>query len=234
MYDFFVYDGKNSAEPDDRKFGNLQKFTHVVAKLCDDLPDHKNYKVFFDNWFTTPDLLHHFRSKEIHVVGTTRLNLLRVCPLDTNKDLLKSGTGAMDYRCNSNFGIIYVKWVDITVVNLASNFVEVEPNEELERWWEKEKVKKNIPCPHIVRQYNKSMGGVDLADMLLSLYQTPCKAKLWYLKILWHLIDVAKISAWILYRHHLHQNGKPHEGQKAPIQSWAIRCYNSRQQSEYI
>ena len=57
----------------------------------------------------------------------------------------------MDYRCNSNFGIIYVKWVDITVVNLASNFVEVEPNEELERWWEKEKVKKNIPCPHIVR-----------------------------------------------------------------------------------
>ena len=167
MYDFFVYDGKNSAEPDDRKFGHLQKFTHVVAKLCDDLPGHKNYKVLFDNWFTTPDLLHHFRSKEIHVVGTTRLKLLRGCPLDANKDLLKSGTGAMDYHCNSNFGIIYVKWVDNTVVNLASNFVEVEPNEELERWWEKEKMKKNIPCPHIIRQYNKSMGGVDLADMLL-------------------------------------------------------------------
>ena len=62
IYDFFIYDGKNSAELGDRKFRHLQKCAHVVAKLCDDFPGHKNYKMFFDNWFTL-DLLHHFRSK---------------------------------------------------------------------------------------------------------------------------------------------------------------------------
>ena len=33
-----------------------------AAKLCNDLLGHNNYKVFFDNLFTTLDLLHHFSS----------------------------------------------------------------------------------------------------------------------------------------------------------------------------
>ena len=57
------------------------------------------------------------------------------------------------------------------MVNLASNFVGVEPIGELERWCGKEKVRKNIPGPQIVQQHNKSMGCVNLADMLLSLSQ---------------------------------------------------------------
>ena len=62
-----------------------------------------------------------------------------------------------------------VKWVDNSVVNLTSNFAGVELIGELERWCGKE-VRKNIPYPQIVQQYKKSIGGVDLADMLLSLY----------------------------------------------------------------
>ena len=44
MCDFSVYDGKNSAELDDGKFGHLQKCAQVVTKLCSDLPGHKNLK----------------------------------------------------------------------------------------------------------------------------------------------------------------------------------------------
>ena len=69
----------------------------------------------------------------------------------------------------------------------------------------KEKVRKNIPCPKIVQQYNKSMGGVDMADMLLPLHRQSW-AKRWYQKIFWHLIDMAKINAWILQRR---QENKP-------------------------
>ena len=95
-------------------------------KVCDDLPGHKNYKVFFDNWFTTMDLLHQFRLKGKHAVGTTRLNRLRCCPLHANKDLIKDARGAMDYRCDAKSGIMAVKWVDNGVVDLALNFVGVE------------------------------------------------------------------------------------------------------------
>ena len=91
IYDFFIYDGKNSPQLDDGKSGYLQKCVQVVAKLCDDLPGHKNYKVLFDNYFTTFDVLHHFRSKGIHAVGTIRLNRLPGCHLDANKDLIKNG-----------------------------------------------------------------------------------------------------------------------------------------------
>ena len=36
MYDFFIYDWKNSAELDDGIFAHLQKWAQVVAKLCED------------------------------------------------------------------------------------------------------------------------------------------------------------------------------------------------------
>ena len=110
------------------------------------------------------------------------------------------------------------KWVDNSVINILSNFVGVEPIRELERSCRKENLRKNIPCPQIVQQYNRSMGGVDLADMLLSLYRIPCKTKRWYQKIFWHLIDMAKINAWILYRRHFPQTGKPHKDQKSLLQ----------------
>ena len=74
----------------------------VVTKLCNDLPGRKSHKEFFDNWFTTLDLLYLFRSKGIHAAGKIRLNHLRGCPLDANKDLIKNLRGAMDYRCDCN------------------------------------------------------------------------------------------------------------------------------------
>ena len=125
--------------------------------------------MFFDNWFTTLDLLHHFRSKGIHAVGTVQLNRLQCCPLDENKDLMKNGRDAMDYRCGSSSGIMTVKWFDKSMGNLASKF-GVEPIGELDRWCGKEKARKTISCPQIVQQCSKSMEGVDVADMLLLLY----------------------------------------------------------------
>ena len=59
-------------------------------------------------------------------------------------------------------------------------------------------------CPQIVIAY-KSMGGVDLADMLIALYRISCKTHRWYIKVFWHLVDIAKVNSWILYRRHCEQ-----------------------------
>ena len=135
MHDFFVYDGKTFSQLDDGKFGHLQKCAQVVVTtLCDYLPGYKDYKVFFGNWFTTLDILNHFASKGKHAIGTLQSNRLQCCPLDANKALIKNGRGAIDYRCDGNSGIMAVKWVDNSVVNLASTFVGDEPITELERW----------------------------------------------------------------------------------------------------
>ena len=49
------------------------------------------------------------------------------------------------------------------------------------------------------------MGRVDLADMLISLYRTPCKTRRWYLWVVFHLLDICKVRLWLLYRRYATQ-----------------------------
>ena len=79
------------------------------------------------------------------------------------------------------------------------------------RWDKSENARKDIQCPSIVLSYNKSMGGVDLVDMLISLYRIKVKTKRWYNQVFWHLIDICKVNGWNLYRRHFVQINAPGE-----------------------
>ena len=68
----------------------------------------------------------------------------------------------LDYRVDVNSGVIIVQWLDNSVIQLCSNFVGIQPMETIERWEKKDKARKDIPYPQIVKAYNKSKGGVDL------------------------------------------------------------------------
>ena len=57
----------------------------------------------------------------------------------------------------------------------------------------------------MVSQYNQSVGGVDLADMLIALYRTNITRKRCYLKIIFHCVDIAKVNAGLLYPRHCQQ-----------------------------
>ena len=57
-----------------------------------------------------------------------------------------------------------------------------------------------VDCLDIVKNYSSVMGGVDLADMLISLYRTPYKTRRWYLRVVVHLLDICKVNSWLLYR----------------------------------
>lgn len=48
--------------------------------------------------------------------------------------------------------------------------------------------------------YNSFMGGVDLLDGLISYYQIFIKLKKFYLQFFFHLVNMAIISSWLLYR----------------------------------
>ena len=85
-----------------------------------------------------------------------------------------------------------------------SEYVDIQPESVIERWCGEKEGRCEVPCPRIVYVYNKKMGGgdVDLADMLISLYRIEANTKRWYIKIFWHLVDICKVSAWLLYRRH--------------------------------
>ena len=44
------------------------------------------------------------------------------------------------------------------------------------------------------------MGGVDLFDMMCTLYKRLLKSKRWYLYIFYHTLTIAVVNAWFLYR----------------------------------
>ena len=43
------------------------------------------------------------------------------------------------------------------------------------------------------------MEGVDLIDMLLSLYRINIRSKTYYMKVIYHLIDLSIVNGWLLY-----------------------------------
>ena len=67
------------------------------------------------------------KSKQVCAAGTIRANRLADCPLAANKDLERQGRGALDYRADSNSGIIAANWIDNKTVQVASNYIGIEP-----------------------------------------------------------------------------------------------------------
>ena len=80
---------------------------------------------------------------------------------------------------------------------------------------QKMQARNEITCPQIVNAYNKSMGGVDLADRLIFLYRLEVETRRRYIKMFWHLVDIAKVNAWILYCHNYKQYGLPGDKNKS-------------------
>ena len=51
--------------------------------------------------------------------------------------------------------------------------------------------------------------------MLISLYRTQVKTKRWYIQVLFHCVDIAKVNAWLLYKRHCMQLETPKRKQKS-------------------
>jgi len=86
IYDFFMYGGKNSAG-----FENCGA-EQSVLRLVQNLPKHKSFHVFFDNWFSTLSLIIQLKTMGILTTATFRQNRTAGCPLRADKELKKFDT----------------------------------------------------------------------------------------------------------------------------------------------
>ncbi|KAL1268597.1 hypothetical protein QQF64_033960 [Cirrhinus molitorella] len=100
-----------------------------------------NHKIFFD--YFTFNLLEVLAKKKIHAAGTAKVCRLANPPLKTDKEMSKKER---------------VKWFDNRSVVLASNFVGVRYEDEVQRWDQKEKQYAKIKRPEVGKKYNKAMG----------------------------------------------------------------------------
>ncbi len=88
------------------------------------------------------------------------------------------------------------QWASLCCLQLSWGTTNGLIGKMVSRGEEEDKYTMSTPYP----QLQQRDGGVDLADMLIALYRIPMKTKRWYIKVFWHLVDICKTNAWLLYR----------------------------------
>jgi len=218
LYDFEVYTGKSNktkTKPELLMGGN------VVYRLTRTLPRNVNYKVFFDNFFSSIPLMSCLKNDGFWAVATIRNDQLKGAQnhlqsekelkksLQSEKELKKSGRGSFDYVVEANSGTTVVRWFDNGLVQMLSNYVGNDLSLPAHRWSKKEGRFINIDRPAMVVEYNSYMGGVDLCDMLISAYRIRHRSTKYYMHIVFYCIGVAVVNGWLLYRRHMGQKDVP-------------------------
>lgn len=201
VYDFFPYTGK--IEPvNNPNVPDLNPSANSVLHLAECIPPFKNHKLYFDNWFTSLPLIDHLASRGIWCTGTVRHNRLPCLTFRSDKHLQAHGRGSYDEWESTfeNNKVTAIKWFDNKSVHLASTFATSSPVDKCSRYDRKMTERVEVPRPFIVKDYNSHMGGVDLHDQLMSYYRMEFRSKKYYLRLIFHMIDMAVANSWLLYR----------------------------------
>ena len=199
VYNFDIYCGKIypvDGYPDIGASGN------IVLKLATIVPQMKNYKMFFDNWFTSVGLVCEFQKVGIQCLGTVRPNRVPAISLPTDGVMKCNGRGSVEERSTNILGIKVraVKYFDKRSVMFLTTYAPVLPTVEKLKYDKRSKSKIPVSVPAIVELYNAHMGGVDRLDHVISLYRSCIRSKKFYHKIFFHFVDMMCASAWQEYR----------------------------------
>ena len=174
-YDFDFYCGPTILQGEQPDLGAS---SNVVVKLSETIPKNLNYKLFFDNWFTSVPLQIYLTKNGILPLGTVRMNRVPDYQFLKESDMKRQGRGAVTERVANVEGvdISVVSWYDNKIVNTMSTYVGSQPSSEVGRFCRKSKRHVTISRPQSVAVYNAYMGGVDL-DSMLGYYRIGIRSK---------------------------------------------------------
>ncbi|XP_050059682.1 piggyBac transposable element-derived protein 3-like [Aphis gossypii] len=210
-YNFELYTGQENfekfrlnTEPD------LMASANVVVRLSRIIPENKNHRLYFDNYYTTIPLVQYMAKKGILTLGTVRRNRIPNCKFPSEKIMLKEprGTSYEYLTVFNSVPITSVIWKDNKLVTLLSSYCGILPEMSINRFDKKSKRNMEVKCPSIIKEYNRHMGGVDLLDSLIGRYKIKIRTKKWYMRVWYHLIDISIVNAWLLYRRVENENGR--------------------------
>lgn len=172
VYSFDIYAGKSARSSET----SLGLGGNVVVNLLEHV-EVSFHAVYFDNFFTSFDLLKHLKELGHFACGTMRENRTGNCPLQDKKAVGKKSRGWYEFKFEEEKEICITRWNDNKAVIVGSNFLGIEPISSVSRFSRSERKKVQVGQPKLITEYKKFMGGVDLADNMVSNYRIRVRSK---------------------------------------------------------
>lgn len=205
LCNFQLYAGKVTAK---REKGLAKK---VVLGLVEPF-EGANHVLYINNYYTSVDLVVQLRRKHIYTVGTTRKDSkgLPDCLKGKLKSLEKGaykcvtiGSGESEVNCFAYHDHKKVRFLtNAFPPSMTTKGAVRQPSGLL--------IKREIPP--LVPAYNKYMGGVDRTGQLRKYYGNDHRCTRPWLRIFFHLFDLAVNNAFLLYKHNCnHYHVKPND-----------------------
>ena len=170
----------------------LDKTVNKTCKLVMGLLENSGvldvgYKVYFDNYYTSMDLMHELLSRYTFACGTVHANR-KGLPVAVTKSKLKKGESV--FRCKGE--ILCLKHHDRREVCLLSTTHDA--NEVLV----KNRFGNHVLKREVILAFNQHMSGCDLADQLMISYSFLRRNLKWWRKLFFHLLLLLLNNTYIL------------------------------------
>ena len=176
-----IYCGKQAEQSE-----NLGLGFSVVNELLHGL-NNCGYRVFMDNFFSSPKLFAHLKDLDIGACGTIRC-CRKGLPPDVTAVKLKKGEKPVFW---SKHDMVLTTWQDtacVTALSTCHDSSVVDKQVKLKVGEGFRTLKK----PALVDDYNMNMNGVDRFDQYCSYYNFPHKSQKWY-QVVYHFIKEAAL-----------------------------------------
>ena len=184
--------------------------THaVVMKLLEGV-EHRGHHIYTDNYYTSPALFTDLFHNGFGACGTVDR---RGVPHEMRRTIRKREvvTAAVDDTVTA------LKWMDKRPVVMLSSVHDSSLVAKKRRSRLAPNGTDEVMKPKMIEKYNNKMGGVDKADQLLSYYGFPHRTVKWWKRAFYHLLELAIVQAYTLYRqssqsgrHFTHQQFRVH------------------------
>lgn len=191
ILDFEIYQGKKARiSPEASGIAEA-----AVLRLAESLKP--GTKLYFDHYFVSGALLDKLQQKGIAATGPVMNNLLpKGVKLSSEKELKAKGRGVSEAWIRHGKSQVVLRWYDNKAITMLSSIHGQEPEDTCRRWSRKEKKYIDVPRPYIIAMYNLKMGGVDLADRMISYYRIKARVNKWTIRSIFHLFDMALGNSW--------------------------------------
>jgi hypothetical protein len=199
---YIVYTGKLSEENVDLELdGHNQGYRVVMTRVKPYL--NLGHHIYFDNLFTTLQLLEDLQTKNTYATETARSNR-KGYPPEIKCKKLKVG----EYVARQKGGVVVTKWHDIREVSMMTIITDGTATPLTIQRRSKDPSKREVQMPAVIHQYNTYMSGVDLADQLRQYYSAGRQSKKYWKYIFWFLMDVSICNAFVASKGQLADTNK--------------------------